>query len=89
MQHQFFNHHSSLAQLAANHASFVPRTYDLKIQNNAIANGIPVEADESGSVVAVTYPSGQRVRNHFHYMIGCSGKGNYLMDRNQFFHPLD
>jgi hypothetical protein len=87
--HQFFDPHLSISQHAAGHSTFVPKTYDLNIQPNAIAQGIPVEADEEGKVVAVSYPDGHRVRNNHQYLVH-QGKCEFsLVDRNQRVHPLD
>ncbi len=66
-----------------------PKTYDLNIQPNAVAKGIPVEADEEGFVVAVEYENGQRVRNNFRYIVVLGPVDNVFLDRHQNFHPLD
>jgi hypothetical protein len=89
MNHQFFDHHLSISQHAAGHSTFVPKTYDLNIQPNAVAQGLPVEADEEGRVVAVRYPDGHRVRNNFAYMVHQGENELSFVDRNQLVHPLD
>lgn len=86
--HEFFwqhqqGFHSAKIRLKAT------KTYDLRIQPNAEAKGIPVEADENGWVVAVEYANGQKVRNNQSYVVVLGPTENILLDRYQNFHPLD
>lgn len=88
MQHQFFGH-GPISANAARHTSFVPKAYDLNVRPNAMAKGIPVEADDYGRVVAVKYPNGHIIRNNFQYIIHQTPIDNSLVDRNRMVHPLD
>lgn len=69
--------------------TFLAQKYDLRITPNAIAQGLPVEANERGLVVAVQYPTGLSIRNNFKYLICHCQTANSLIDRNQIIHPLD
>lgn len=68
---------------------FEPKSYDLHIQPNATAQGIPVEADDNGRVVAVAYPWGEEIRNNSRYLIIRALQYNWLRDINGFLHALD
>ncbi len=68
---------------------FNPKSHDLQIRPNATAQGIPVEAAEDGSVVAVAYPWGEEIRNNSRYLIIRSPRCNWLSDSNAILHPLD
>lgn len=68
---------------------FQPQSYDLKIEPNATAQGLPVEANKEGLVVAVRYPEGLCIRNNFKYLICHCPTANSLIDSNQMIHPLD
>lgn len=86
MDHQFFKNLS----LSSEHwSTFVPKVCNLRIKPNAIAKGLPVEANNGGAVVAVEYPDGVSIRNNFRYLISHSPEGNALIDCNQWVHPLD
>lgn len=86
--HKFFCQDSEGFQIAKSMSTKV-KTYDLSIRPNAKVRGIPVEADETGQVVAVRYANGQQLRKHTNYVIFCGPLENSFFDRNLFAHPLD
>ncbi len=89
MSHIFFNHSNSIAQHASMHYSFVPASYDLNIMPNAIRDGVLIEADHDGTIVAVKLPDGQTMRCNFRYIVHRTPTENLLIDINRIVHPLD
>lgn len=89
MSHMFFNQSNSIAQHAAMHYSFAPASYDLNVRPNAIKDGMLVEADDDGTIVAVKFPDGQTMRNSLRYVIHRTPTENLLIDVQRIVHPLD
>ena len=86
--HKFFCPHFESYRVAKRRST-AQKTYDLNVKPNAEVGGIPVEANEEGFVVAVSYANGQQLRRHFDYVMFCGPLENVFFDRNQIAHPLD
>ncbi len=85
MCHQFFEQPIAEAFIRP----CLPKAYDLRIAPNALAHGIPVEADADGNVVAVDYAGEGSVRELLHYMVVRTNTMNWFADRRHTIHPLD
>jgi len=79
----------ALCEAGSLYRSFSPKAYDLSIRPNAVANGVLVEADEYGRILAATMPSGVSIRNNFSYSIARTKMQFEFVDMAGLIHPLD
>lgn len=56
---------------------------------NAIHNGLLVEADEDGTILAVKFSDGQTMRQLSSYIVHRTPTENLLIDIQRIVHPLD
>ncbi|MBX9950565.1 MAG: hypothetical protein K2Y39_15460 [Candidatus Obscuribacterales bacterium] len=79
----------ALCEASTLYRSFTPKAYDLSVRPNAVANGMLVEADDYGRILAADMPSGVSVRNNFSYSIARTSLQFEFVDMSGMIHPLD